>query len=144
MRVVIDANTIVSGLFFRGNERRLLQEALRGAVTLLFAEDIVDEVYEVIERTFGADPDLAGAVDLLTAVFLSGERVQRESYASEVTRWRSRLSDPSDAPVMACASAVRADGVVSGDKEILGLRETEGLTIYRTRELLERLVGTRP
>lgn len=44
MRVAIDTNTILSGLFFRGNERDLLSASLRKQVVLVFAEDVVDEV----------------------------------------------------------------------------------------------------
>lgn len=44
MRIVIDANTILSGLFFPGNERRLLVASLRGDLTLVYPEDVVDEV----------------------------------------------------------------------------------------------------
>ena len=59
MRIAVDANTIVSGLFFRGNERRLLLESLRGTVNLIFAEDIVDEVYDVVGETFPGTRGLA-------------------------------------------------------------------------------------
>ena len=139
MRVVIDANTILSGLFFRGNERKLLLESLRGAVTLLYPEDVVDEVYEVVEREFLGVSEVIPAVELLETVLAAGELVRRESYAAEVPRWTQQLRDRSDAPLFACAVVVKADGIVSGDRDVLEARQ-EDIGVFRTTELLRRLV----
>ena len=141
MRIAVDANTILSGLFVRGNERRLLLESLQGAVTLIYAEEVVDEVYDVIEKTFRNHADLRGALELLESVFAAGELSWRETYAQHVGRWSPHLRDPTDAPVLACAVAATADGLVSGDKDVLELRDTEGLRVYWTRELLDRLAA---
>lgn len=139
MRVAVDANTVLSGLFFAGNERRLLLASLRGAVGLVLAEDTVEEVVEVIGETFRDHADLPGALDLLDAILGSVELVPRRAYAAELARWVPRLRDPSDAPLLACAEAVHADGVVSGDRDVLEMKEPRDLAIYRTREVLNRL-----
>jgi putative PIN family toxin of toxin-antitoxin system len=140
VRVAIDANTVLSGLFFRGNERRLLLAALRGAVTLVFAEDVVREVYAVVQETFRDRKELPAALDLLEALLRTGELIPRELYAGRLDRWTERIRDPSDAALLACADAVQADGVVSGDRDVLAARVPGRLAIYRTRELLD-LVG---
>ena len=141
MRIAIDANTILSGLFVRGNERRLLRESLHGAVTLIFAEDVVDEVYDVIEKTFRNAADLRAALELLESVFAAGELRRRKTDAQHLGRWSPHLRDPTDAPVLACAVAAKADGGVSGDKDVLELRDTGGLKVHRTKELLDRLAA---
>lgn len=141
MRLAVDANTVISGLFYRGNERQLLLSSLQGSVRLIFPEDVVDEVYGVIARTFRGHPGLLPALKLLESVFTAGELVGRRDYVQEVGRWSLRLRDPSDAPLLACASAVKADGVVSGNRDVLELREIEGLRTYRTREILRRLAA---
>ena len=141
MRVVIDANTILSGLFFRGNERKLLLESLRGAVTLLYPEDVVDEVYEVVEREFLGVSEVIPAIELLETVLAAGELVRRESYAAEVPRWTQQLRDRSDGPLFACAVVVKADGIVSGDRDVLEARR-EDIAVFRTTELLRRLVSS--
>jgi putative PIN family toxin of toxin-antitoxin system len=139
MRVAVDANIVLSGLFFPGNERRLLLAALRGDVTLVLAEDIVEEVYAVVEETFRDHAELPAALDLLAAVLGSGELVPREAYARELGRWAGRIRDPADAPLLACAQAVRAECIVTGDRDVLELRDAGGLAIFRTRELPRRL-----
>ncbi len=143
MRVVVDANTVLSGLFFAGNERRLLVASLRGEVTLLYAEDVVDQVYEVIERIFHDHPDLSEALERLESILMAGGLVARSTYAEKIPMWSRRLRDPEDAPVLACAAAMQAEGIVTGDRDILDLAERDDIQVYRTRELLE-LLGLPP
>lgn len=139
MRVGVDANTILSGLFFRGNERELLLASLHGSVTLVVAEDVVNEVYAVIAETFREHADLPRALGLLELVFGTGELVPRGVYEAGVARWAQRLRDPKDAPVVACALQKEAEVLVTGDRDLLDLGEVDGIMVYRTRELLERL-----
>ncbi len=139
MRVAIDANTILSGLFFSGNERRLLLESLKGNLTLIFAEDVIEEVYEVVQETFGEHPNLATAFELLETVFGAGQLVRNEEYRKVVAAWAHRLRDPSDAPVVACATVTKVDYIVTGDKDLLELGEAEGIKVLRTKRLLADL-----
>ncbi len=141
MRVAVDANTILSGLFFRGNERTLLLASLRKEVALVFAEDVVDEVYAVAAETFRDHADFPGALDLLELVFGTGELIPRATYEGQVSHWAQRLRDATDAPVVACAVQARVEGLVTGDRDLVDLGEVGGIRVYRTRKLLERLAG---
>ena len=49
MRVVLDTNVIVSGLNFPGNERLVLELALRGRFELCLSPFILEEVAGVLE-----------------------------------------------------------------------------------------------
>ena len=53
MRVVLDTNVIVSGLNFPGNERLVLELALRGRFELYLSPFILEEVAGVLGRKFG-------------------------------------------------------------------------------------------
>ena len=52
MRVVLDTNVIVSGLNFPGNERLILELALRGRFQLYLSPFILQEVAGVLGRKF--------------------------------------------------------------------------------------------
>ena len=66
MRVVLDTNVIISGLNFPGNERLVLELALRGRFQLFLSRFILEEVVGVLRRKFGWDKKLAAqAVSLL-------------------------------------------------------------------------------
>ncbi len=139
MRVAIDSNTILSGLFFSGNERKLLLESLKGKLTLIFAEDVIEEVYDVIQGTFGGHPNLAAAFEFLETVFAAGQLVRNEEYRKVIDAWTHHLRDPSDAPLIACATVAKADYIVTGDKDLLELGEADGIKVLRTKRLLADL-----
>ena len=60
-----------------------------------------------------------------------------ESALSAVWRF---LDDPKDNHILACALARKVDMVVSGDKDLLRLKEYEGIPIVRPMDFL-RTIG---
>ena len=139
MRVVVDTNTLLSGLFFPGNERELVFAAIRGRVRLLLPEDGSDELFRVIQETFRDSEDLDEALDLLGRLLRVVNPVSRAAYAKGVRHWEGRLRDSSDAFLFACARAVQADGIVTGDRDVLEVKDSEGVRLFRTRDLLDAL-----
>ena len=57
MRVALDTNVIVSGLNFPGNERLVLELALRGRFELCLSPFILGEVFGVLGRKFDWDEE---------------------------------------------------------------------------------------
>ena len=57
MRVVLDTNVIISALNFPGNERLVLELALRGRFELVLSLFILEEVAGVLTRKFGWDEE---------------------------------------------------------------------------------------
>ena len=137
-RVAIDTNTIVSGLLFAGNERRLLVLGATCQVGIIVGEDVVEEVMEVLGDRFSDHPAIGEAVDWLDRLLRLFELVPRTAYRKLVLRMAGILRDPDDAPILACAVAAGADLLVSGDRDLLVLGEVEGVRIGRTREVLVR------
>ena len=60
MRVTLDTNVIVSGLNFPGNERMVLELALRGRFELFLSWFILGEVSGVLTRKFDWDTGTNG------------------------------------------------------------------------------------
>lgn|GEM_PF-4250457 len=109
----------------------------------MFAEDIVEEVYAVIEETFQDHLDLRGALELLETVFAAGELLARQHYRSQVKEWSRRMRDAKDAPLAAAALVAHVDGLVTGDQDLLLLRRIETIPVMRTKQLLELLESQR-
>ena len=63
MRVVADTNTVVSGLLWHGNPRRVLEAARAGALQLYTSAALLAEIEEVLQRPkFAQRLSLAGVV----------------------------------------------------------------------------------
>jgi len=52
MRIFIDANILISGIVFEGNEREFLKKSISKEVQLVSSEDAINEVSKIIEMKF--------------------------------------------------------------------------------------------
>ena len=65
MRVVLDTNVIISALNFPGNERLVLELALRGRFELYLSRFILEEAAGALVRKFGWDEERAAQAVLV-------------------------------------------------------------------------------
>lgn len=129
MKVVFDTNVLVSALVFPGGRGeaallRIVEERDR----LLLSKRILDELLGVLARKFSRDPEELAR----TAVFLC----DLATLVNPRRRLRVMRDDP-DNRVLECATAGRADAIVTGDNELRALREFRGVRIMSLRDYLE-------
>ncbi len=129
LRAVYDSNIYISGTFWRGVPRRVLELARRGEVKVSISLPILMEISRTLRgRKFGLSQDEV-------------DRILREilSFAARCTP-RERLDvvkvDPDDNKVLECAVASRAQYVVSSDHHLTDLKEYGGIKILRADEFL--------
>jgi putative PIN family toxin of toxin-antitoxin system len=135
VRCFLDSNTIVSGLAFRGNEYTLLTSTFTESEhSFVVYEDVLDEVREVLRRTF---PRLRKEAEE-TLRLLRFEVVSRKDYRGALGDV-PRLRDPKDAHVLAAALAARCDLIVTGDRDLLEAEPVEGVKVVRSSEALRIL-----
>lgn len=130
MKIVIDTNVVISGVFFGGYPRRVLDAVLDGkisaSVTAEIAAEYVEIAQEMIERKQGHFRRE------LFAVLLS--KMELIAPHSEVHLSR----DPDDDKFIACASDAKALYIVSGDKDLLVLKRYQDIEIITAKEFCER------
>lgn len=130
MKIVIDTNVVISGVFFGGYPRRVLDAVLDGktsaSVTAEIAAEYVEIAQEMIERKQGHFRRE------LFAVLLS----KKELIALHSEVHLSR--DPDDDKFIACASDAKALYIVSGDKDLLVLKRYQDIEIITAKEFCER------
>ena len=132
MRVVLDTNVIVSGLNFPGNERLVLELALRGRFELCLSPFILDEIAGVIGRKFGWDEERSSQVLRILGDAATIVEPQRLPGVIE--------ADHADNRVLECAAAVSADYLVTGDRRhLLPLGEHGGVRILNAPRFLSTL-----
>ncbi len=135
LKIFVDANTIVSGLVFEGNEALLLRLGRIGLCMLVTTRHVVDEVDQVLragEFQLGEEE----VVSLLSYVHRS-MRVYDSLRPEQLRKYSPRLQDKKDVHVLAAVHELKCDILVTGDKELLG-KVTGART---TRQTLETLLS---
>lgn len=131
MRVILDTNVFVSGIFFSGPPYEILLAWRRGRLTLVVSPEILSEYDRVgleLAREFPA-VDLAPALELLA---FKGEVVKAPPLAERV------CSDPDDDMFLACAIASGTRTILSGDKALRKATGYEGIEVLSPREFLDK------
>lgn len=136
-RAVADTNIVVSGLLWRGQPRRILDAARDGIIELYTSAVLLEELADVLRREkFAARLAAANVTvqDLVTGYSALATVIEAEPIEPVI------LVDPDDDAVLACALAADAEIIVSGDSDLLNLKEHEGTSILTATEFLTELV----
>jgi putative PIN family toxin of toxin-antitoxin system len=129
MRVVFDTNIFISALVIPGSlAEKAILKVIEGGDILVISRDIINEVLSVLSSKFSRDREALSHV----AVVLSelGELVK------PIKKVRIFKDEP-DNRILECAIHGRADVLVTGDKEILQLREYKGIKMVSLKEYVE-------
>ena len=136
VRLVLDTNVIVSGLFWSGPPCGILQAARLGLLELRVSRELLAELRDVVGR-----PKLLPRVkgSGLTPAAVARAYVTLAEVVEPAGVSCPGLLDPKDLPVLACAVAAQADAIVSGDHHLLKLKGFQGIAILTAAELLKRI-----
>lgn len=138
MRLVLDTNTVLSGLLWGGTPGRLIDAAEAGQVELASSAALLAELQGVLSREKFAR-QLAKRGITVADVF--------DGYAAMVTLIVPAVisptitRDPADDHVLATALAAQADLIVSGDAHLLDLKGFEGIEIVNAAVAVERMAA---
>ena len=126
MRIVIDTNVIASAIFFGGHPRELLELLLKHELSAFISQEIVDEYRQTIEYLQNKYPSRRITVPL-TQIIAACDMVDISSMVS-VCR------DPDDDKFIACALDSHSLYIVSGDKDLLAVRQYKDVLIVTVAE----------
>jgi putative PIN family toxin of toxin-antitoxin system len=129
MRVVFDTNIFISALVIPGSlAERAVSRVIEGRDELVISSDIIKEVLSVLSSKFGREREALSHM----AVMLSelGSLV-------EPNQRLGVFRDEPDNRIVECAAFAKADLIVTGDKEMLRLKEYKGIKITSLREYLD-------
>ena len=133
MRIVLDINVLMSGIFWVGPPARILDAWSEGRFDLLASLEILAEYRRVGKRLGEQYPsiDIGSVLDL----------VIRESRIVEPVPLPANACDDSDdVKFLTCAIAGKAACVVSGDRALLRASGYEGIEVLRPKEFLQQLL----
>ncbi len=130
MRIVLDTNVFISGIFFTGPPFQILKAWRDGRVQLLVSPSILDE-YQRIGAELALqfrDVDLKPFLDLLT---VQAEIVLAPTLPPVIH------NDPSDDKFLEAAVAGKAPYIISGDKHLLKLSLFQGIQILKPKDFVQ-------
>jgi putative PIN family toxin of toxin-antitoxin system len=131
MRVVLDTNVFVSGVFFSGPPYEILEAWRDKKLELIVSPPILEEYRRVGKKL----ADQFSGVDLtpiLSLIAAKARVIDSEEPPDPV------CDDPDDDKFIACAISGEAEYIVSGDKHLLKINGYEGISIVKPRQFLER------
>ena len=125
MRTVPDTNVLIASLISRGFCHELLEHCFLNH-TLVTSEFILGEVKEKLVEKFKYSTETA---EEAVALFRSRmEVVTLATLSTPVSR------DPDDDNILATAVAGNCECIITGDKDLLVLKQFEGIKILTPRE----------
>ena len=133
MHIVVDTNILISGIFFGGKPRALLQKCFSDEIQMVCTEDIFIEYMETIDKLIEKtgksikseiEPILIGNLEFIENVYL-------DSYSR----------DPDDDKFINCARSGEIEYIVSGDKDLLILEEIGNIKIMSVSQFLNSFGG---
>lgn len=141
MKAFVDANTILSGLLFAGNEAVLLELGRLGALHLVTNEYVLKEVRAALERE---DFHLAEKEQrYLMRYALECISIAGDPSKEDIKKHYDLLWDKKDLPVVVGAKREDCEFLVTGDKELLSGKVKKFVNSITTFELLRRLMKER-
>lgn len=133
MRVILDTNVLMSGVFFGGIPGRLLSAWAAKRFTLVLSPDIFDEYRRVGRELTRRYPGLEGSLEpVLALISTNAIIVNVEPLERQVSE------DADDDKFLACAAASRTGMIVSGDKHLLRVSGWRGIEVLAPRQFYER------
>lgn len=130
MKIVLDTNVFISGIFFRGPPSQILRAWKNKRLQIVLSQEILTEYQRVAESLMFKYPsiDILPIIDL---VMVHGAFVDTEDVDITV------CEDPDDNKFIECAIASDTNIIVSGDKHLLKLKGFKGIKVHKPREFVE-------
>jgi len=135
VKIVLDTNVLVSGIFFAGPPYEILKAWRDGKINLVLSTAILEEYQRVAEELAQEFPgvDISRILDLLT---VSAEIVHAPPLPKPV------CSDPEDDKFLACAVAGSARYAITGDKQLLKVSRYGKVEIVTPRWFVDSHLGS--
>jgi uncharacterized protein len=129
MKVVIDTNIFVSS-FFGGNPEKIIDLWKQEEITLCLSRAILDEYIDVLCR-IGLKNEYE--LEEILSLFSRGFNIL---FVIKTPKIQIVKNDPDD-KFIECAIALKADAVITGDREVHAVKEYAGIRIVTPQQFLE-------
>lgn len=127
MKAVFDTNVLIAAFLTEGICAKLMVRARRRDFDLILCDGILQEFKRVLKKKFAASsPEASEALTILSGA--TQEILGKTDSITAICR------DSDDDLILACAKDAVADFVVTGDEDLLVLKNYAGIRIVNPRE----------
>ena len=130
MKIVIDTNVVISGTFFGGFPRKIIEAVVGNKISACANESIIDEYVEIIEEMIDRKNGKLDKNILLP--FINKLNVVKPTAKVKVSR------DKDDNKFIECAIDTKAMYIVSGDNNLLDIIEYKGVQIITAKDFCKK------
>jgi len=131
VKIVIDTNVIISGIYFGGIPKKLLETVLNNTYQIIISENIIYEYFDVIHRMSKKrmSPD-AAATQVLNKLISNAKIIEPGDIKTP------SCEDPDDIKFLQAAIVSNAEFLISGDKHLLDVGKYKGGIVLKPKEFL--------
>lgn len=130
MRIVVDTNVLISGVFFGGFPRKILSSIVNKKMTACATAEIINEYEEIVQEMI--DRKQGHINRTILAPLIKAMEIIEPSSHIKICR------DPDDDKFLECAKDSHALYIVSGDKDLLVIEKYENIQIMAAKDFCEK------
>ena len=130
MRIVVDTNVVISGMFFGGNPRKIIESIVDGTIDAFATTDIIDEYMEIVESMI--ERKQGSFNQRVFSPLFSALNIINSETKIAISR------DPDDNKFIECAVDAKALYIVSGDKDLLDISKYKDIQIITAKEFCDK------
>lgn len=127
LKVVLDTNILISALIQPGRARNFIFGLIQQEAEIILSDYILSEVGEVLKRNKFQEKAI---FTTLWGFLRNAASVVKVNFAV----LKTPLRDPKDHPILKTAQKGRADLIVTGDNDLLVLKNWKGVKIVKMSE----------
>lgn len=133
MKVVLDTNVFISS-FMGGKPRKVIEFWKAGRITLCLSSALIEEYLEILKRLgISARPECHDLLQLL-------RQSPHVLFVKKPPIVRVVPEDRDDDMLFACAQALRAEVIITGDKAVLRHDRWKGIHVLTVEQFLSSLI----
>ena len=130
MKLVLDTNIFISAFYWGGNSQKIIDRVIEGIDELYISEEIINEISEVMARPkFKTERKTIDGY--IKTIIKSGKIIKIEGKIKGICR------DKDDDDKLECAIISNADFLITGDEDILILKNYENVKIITQKEYFD-------
>ena len=130
MKIVLDTNVFISGIFFSGPPFQILRAWKNKRLQIILSQDILIE-YQCVAESLTLKYPSIDILPIIELVTVHGQFVDTQNVDITV------CEDPDDNKFIECAIASDTKIIVSGDKHLLKIKGFKGIKVHKPREFVE-------